>query len=239
MRSRSTFPPGAWTFVEAATGYVTRDGLTFDQTVDEIIAHRKKNPRFNLSTNRETVEQQLDKYTASRLARIPGAEVYIQQETGASIPFEQAPLQAGRLGGGLAAGLAAIRKVSVGVPVLLSWLGSGLKPVDQVKAEGRAVVCAGCPKNSPEGWFDWWTGQIAAMVKDTMEIKAKLKLNTSRDQDIHVCTACRCHLETKVWTPLEHIADNLSEKARSELNTADPRCWILSELEETEKVGTV
>lgn len=228
LKSRSTLPPGGWVYRQAETNWASAFGLTFDETVDAIIAHRRANPRFNLSTDWATVAVELEVYTEKRLLQIPGAKIYLT----ASDPKPERPSHLAQPvhQGGVAAG--AKPSIVAGIPVLINWLGDGLRPVDQALAEGRAAVCAGgngrekCPQNQAGDWRRWFTEPVAAVLKMQMEIKADKNLSTTNDDKLGVCDACACELHLKVWSPIRHITDNMNEATKARL---DPRCWITKE----------
>lgn len=229
LKSRETLPPGGFVYRQAQTNWTLPFGLAFDQAVDAIIKHRKANPRFNLSTDWNAVASELESFTEARLMRIPGAEIYL----GAPDPKPAGPHQPSPA---LDAAVAGTNSPSIqaGIPVLINWLGEGLKPVLPELAVARAAICAGdpndpqskCPQNKLGDWKHWFTGPIAATLKLQMQIKNHMKLFTPSDGRLNVCAACACELKLKVWTPLKHIKEHLEDDMRRRL---DERCWILHE----------
>lgn len=119
-----------------------------------------------------------------------------------------------------------LKRVAAGVGVLLDWLGSGGKPVDQAVAEHRANVCATCPRNDGGDWKSFFTGKIADKIKKQLEIKNDLSLRTSQDDKLTVCSACDCPLPLKVFTPISHVLAHTSDEVKARLH---PNCWVLHE----------
>lgn len=221
LKSRDTLPPQGWVFVQPQTGWRAPFGLTFDQTVDAIIKHRSANPRFNLSLDWNTVANELEWHTVARLMNVKGGETYL---TGTNPPKPSSPHS---LVASSDAGVAGAKpKITAGIPVLINWLGHGLRPVEQTLAETRAGICATCPQNQKGDWKHFFTEIVASVLRLQIEIKNDMNLHTSHDQQLNVCQACLCELPLKVWTPLYHITDHLPDDMRSRL---DPRCWILHE----------
>jgi hypothetical protein len=59
-----------------------------------------------------------------------------------------------------------------------------------------------------------------------MEIKNRMELHVTNENKLYTCSACRCVLATKVWTPLKHITDHTKPETLEKL---DARCWIWKE----------
>jgi hypothetical protein len=114
-----------------------------------------------------------------------------------------------------------------GAVALVEWVGSDKHPVSLGLAEQRAVRCVACRLNRPaKGWADTVAAATARSVKAAFKIKSQLELETSRDRDLGVCSACDCPLKLKVWAPLSHILEYTSEDVLANL---DSNCWILRE----------
>lgn len=122
--------------------------------------------------------------------------------------------------------VAGIKRISAGIGVLLEWLGSGAKPVENRLAEARAAICATCPKNDGGDWKAYFTGPIADKIRTQLEIKNDLQLKTSMDDKLTVCSGCDCPLPLKVHTPLNHVLAHTNDDVKKRL---DPRCWVLHE----------
>lgn len=213
---RSKWPPGGWQYYQPQTGWEAPEPLanTFQQQVQNIIKHRKANPRFGLSLDEIAVADELDDYTCARLRHhIKFCEV---QKKSIS-PVSQ-----------LSSLLRKSVELVAGVEpsALEDWLGADKKPVPEQQAHRRAAVCAVCPQNVTKGWRDWLTAPVAFGIHKYIEAKNNLKLTTPSDDMLGVCKVCRCHLPLKVHVPLKYIVENTDEETFAEL---DSKCWVLSE----------
>lgn len=187
-------------------------------------AHRRANPQFKLSTNLGMIQNEVDQENAARVAAMPNAESYIINDQGA-IPFQVAPDQTSRL----QAVAAAVRKVKSGAEVLLSWEKSGDRPVEQSHAEARALVCATCPKNEKGDFTRWFTVPFSELIRKQVQRLTELKLQTSLDDKLNVCSGCLCPLRLKIWTPAKHVLEHLTPEIEKDLQQENPRCWVLQE----------
>ncbi len=219
--NRHTTPPGGWVFRQPETNWVapTPIGSTFSQTVMLIIAMRKKNPaitaKHKLATNVEAVGTELEKYNRKRLG-LP--------ET-AQVPFsEPRRSHAGKVADAAGVsrmdGMAGLKRAAAGTAVVVDWLTSGGNPVSQELANKRAAICAECPKNVPGAWY---TTAPAQLIKETLEARKDLKLETPFDDRLKSCDVCRCLMRLKVWTPLEHIVGRTKAEVMAEFPA---HCWI-------------
>lgn len=230
IRDRNTWPTGGWIFYQPETNWWAPDPMSnsFNSQVTNIIGHRSKNPRFNLSTDRTVVENDLDQYTCARLGNNPqwcmgkGAfanESDAQKKTGTTIHNPKPE--------GLVARLAArSRQIRDGERIIASWLGDSMAPVSQSLADDRAMACLSCPLHDSGNWFDHFTGSIAEAVLDIARVKTTLGLVSTNESGLGTCKACGCHLATKVWIPLRHIKENTSDEILNELHA---KCWIKTE----------
>ena len=160
---------------------------------------------------------------------MPGTESYIVED---SLGKPYPPSSTARTGrGGVAALAGSVKRLGAGIGVLVDWVGSGGKPVSVAIAVSRAAVCKDCPKNKKSAWTEWATAPIAAKIKDQLGMCETMRLSTPYDADLHTCSACLCWLPLKVWTPLEHITDHMSNEVKADLH---PSCWILHEAHEIE-----
>lgn len=223
LRNRNNFPPGGFPYFQAETGWSATLYIGFDAVVSEIISHRRANPRFKLPTDRATVEHTLEQYTVARLQSIPGGQAYLIEGSPAPPPGSFTPPPQRRPPAAAVANK--VDQIKTGVGTLMSWLGSGLKPVDQATAERRAKICTTCPLNQPSGTFSL-SPAIGEAVKLMMQARAELRLSTSHDAKLETCEACLCHLKTKVFVPIEYVWKNMKPEVAAAL---DPGCWILSE----------
>jgi hypothetical protein len=223
LKSRTTWPPGGWLFLEPATGWRAPTGLTFDQVVKAIIEHRLRNRQHQLATDHNTVAQQLDDYTCARLKNNSHWCAKTNSE-----PF-QVPLPAPSLRAeakNVVGGVRFFENVTAGIKLWLDWFGDG-KPVDKNIAENRAQICSTCPQNDKTGnVLEWFTGIAAKEIMAIFSVLKDLNLATSKDEELKVCQACDCPLKAKVWTPLQIIKKHLTKER---LDRLDPRCWIRHE----------
>ncbi len=230
LRNRNNFPPGGFPFYQPETGWSASQHIGFDAVVSEIIAHRRANPRFNLSTDKSAVEAELERYTDARLQSIPGGEQYLIAGAPMAPPgsFTPPPYRPRNAGGVVPSG-SLKDQIKTGIGTLIGWLGDGLKPVSQELATKRAETCLGCPKNQPSNKLSL-SPAIGDAVKLMMQAKAEMKLSTPHDEKLMTCAACLCSLPTKVFVPLEHVWRNMKPEVVKDL---DAGCWILSERNKT------
>lgn len=225
LRNRNVNTPVGFLFMQPQMNWDASravPGATLQGIARAVLELRKANPyvtqKHGLSTDLATIMDEVDAYTATVCA-LRGFTNYI---TG-NEPPKPLPLPAPSR---FAAAVEGVKRVAAGVGVLLSWLGSGAKPVEKTLAESRARVCATCPQNGAGDWKARFTGEAAEQIKQQLGIKNDLKLSTPLDGDLRVCLACDCQLQLKVWCPLEHILKHTSDETKSRL---DPRCWLISE----------
>lgn len=223
LKSRTTWPPKGWMFLEPSTGWRAPTGLTFDQTVRAIIGHRTNNRQYRLATDYDVVAQQLDDYTCARLKNDPHWCADHRPES-FTVPLPRRSLRAEA--GSVAAGSRFLANTSAGIKLWIDWFGEG-KPVDKPLAEKRAEICAGCPQNDRKGnILEWFTGIAAKEILAIFSALKDLNLSTSKDDVLKVCQACDCPLKAKVWAPLHIIKKHLS---KDRFDRLDPQCWIRHE----------
>jgi len=197
--------------------------MMFNQVVDAIIAHRKANPRFNLPTDRASVDNELEQYTVARLLKIRGGDAWLTADNPGEPDPKARRLPLPRRGASVVEG---VKRKGVGIKIIMDWLGSGGKPVDQLKAETRAINCSLCPMNVEMNLADVLTAAAAEAVHQTVEAKNQMALRTKYDDSLKVCGACDCKLDLKIWTPISHI---IKETTKEALDRLDPKCWVLAE----------
>lgn len=217
-------PPSGFLFSQPETGWSAPQWLSFQDTVLHIIRHRKANPRFNLATDIETVEWELEAFTIKRLQSMKGVESYLLDNGNANIPpkpnFQEPP----RAKSGVA--VEAVKRTAAGVGILLEWLGDGGKPVAPELASERAKTCSSCPENKRGNLGDFFTTQASEIIRKQLEIKNDLKLSTAHDGGLHICAICLCPLKLKVHTPIQHIQEHTSAEVEKQLPT---HCWMVKE----------
>lgn len=115
------------------------------------------------------------------------------------------------------------KKIMPGISTIVSWLGDGLKPVDQATADHRASICARCENNVQMEGMQKAIGTVGDILHSIMEAKNHMKLVTPHDPMLHQCSACLCVLSTKVWAPSKHIVDGINPDVVLKLSS---QCWI-------------
>jgi len=221
LKSRREACIDGFQFVDAAISDQVMKNWDFESLVGEVQSRRAANPRFGLTTDLNSIRQEVDQANALRMLSIRNADSYIVSDPG-PLPNRAAlrsPSWQGAVGGA--------KKVVAGMGVLKDWLGAGGVPVVKEKSEGRSAVCAVCPQNQPGNLLAIFTQPVAERIKAQIAMKLDMNLATTNDAKLNVCQACWCPLELKVHTPLEHIVEHLSDEVKAKL---DPACWILKEM---------
>jgi hypothetical protein len=226
LKNRQVFTPVGFQFMQPEMSWDSTKavpGATLSGIARAVQQLRQANPhltqKHNLSTDYATICDEVDEYTAAVCVSV-GAMNFVQGDS----PPKTSAFRSGASRFAAAAG--GVKRFAAGVGVLLSWLGSGGRPVEPQLAERRAVTCADCPQNGPGDWKARFTGSAAQEIQQQLGIKNDLKLATAKDDVLQVCNACDCVLKLKVWCPLEHILKGTTPEIKARL---DPRCWILSE----------
>jgi len=216
--SETRTPNGGWQFLQPQTKWTldrkskpSSVSVTLDQAAELLQKHRMQNPQFELNSDFGAVRDEIIIFNRARLGLPPPGQFpnAIPQQRGA------AAVVADR-----------VSKTAAGIRLVKQWLGDGLKPVDPVKAQARAAICATCPKNQKGDFLQRLNALAARELKLLMQMKTEFKLATVYDEKLQVCGACDCDLKLKCWAPLNHILNNTSETVRADL---DPRCWVLHE----------
>lgn len=225
LKSRTEHPPYSFQFLQPETGQTTPFVGSFNFVVEQVITLRMANPflaeRHGWRTDVAGVEAEVDAYNTARCIAGGWLNFVVMDDTAPPAPTYVMPEKkkpwASAVGG-------SVKRVAAGVAVLVEWLGSGAKPVEQSLADTRAAICAGCPKNDGGDFTKYFTEPIANTIRTQLEIRGDLQLRTGHDDKLTVCSACDCPLKLKVWAPLEHVIAHTSEDTKTKL---DPRCWIL------------
>lgn len=130
--------------------------------------------------------------------------------------------------------LAEIQNTAKGAVVLADWLGPGGVPVEQRKADDRAIHCVfgnegkPCPNNKSPNWWDKVKGSIAAAIRDMLEVKNHAKMEAAYEKDLNMCSACGCCLKLKVWVPIDHVKRVVPKE---ELTNLPTYCWMRQEIQ--------
>lgn len=212
--NRHTFPAGGgWTFRQPQTGWVNPMAMVgFDASVKAIVAHRKANPaitsKHKLSTDPFTVASELERYTKLRLGIPEPAPPSFFWKSSSHLPAR------------VVAAAVEIKKAAEGAAVPIDWFKSGGMPVNKELAEKRAAICVACPKNVAGNWF---IESAAEIVKEVIELRGDIKLETSHDADLKSCDVCTCLMRLKCHTPLQFILKNTKAEV---LEQFPNNCWI-------------
>jgi len=224
LKSLTVHPPHGFSYIEPAAGMKKPFTGSFNSVVNQVSSLRRANKylaeKNGWALDKAGIEYDVEQQNVARCIAHGWTE-FLQSEAVAAPP-PQGDLKKNPFG----SAVGAVKRVAAGVGVLLEWLGSGGKPVEQSLAEHRANVCSTCPKNDGGPWTSYFTKPMADKIRTQIEIKNDLALRTSQDEKLTVCSACDCPLQLKVHTPLSHILSHTTDEVRKKL---DPRCWILSE----------
>lgn len=222
LKNRRNCPINGFQYRQPETGAEFKD-WDFETTVNQVIAHRKQNPRFSLNTDPGTVREEVDHANALRMLAIAGAENFIITDSvdgGGPDPKARASRSVWQSAVGGA------KKLAAGANVLHDWLGAGGQAVPAPLSAARGETCSRCPKNGKGDWTRFFTEPASQQIKRKLAIKNDLAMATPYDAQLGVCEACLCPLPLKVHTPLEHILKHMSGEVRAAL---DAGCWVLSE----------
>lgn len=226
LKSRTEHPPYSFQFLQPETGQAAPFVGSFNHVVEQVITLRMANPflceRHGWRTDVPGVEAEVDAYNTARCIAGGWLNFVVMDDDGPPAPLYVMPPPAQKK----TSVVARVRNVAAGVSVLLEWLGSGAKPVDQSLADARAATCATCPKNSGGDIVAYFTQPIADKIRTQLEIRGDLQLRTPHDEKLTICSGCDCPLKLKVWVPLDHVLAHTSEVTKTQL---DQRCWILNE----------
>lgn len=238
LLNRRIFVPGGWFFYQPQTNWPPDPnsffaGMTFDQAVAKIIEHRKANPRFNLTVDPEEVAAELDLFTCFRLNFDPN---FCRGGIGDAVlkKAPPSPLSLTEASGPKSASVVeGVKRVAIGIGVLLEFLGSGGKAVDPELSRKRSWVCAhggpvetACPHNQPKDILSVFTVPAANLLHRQLELKNKMKLETPDDAALGICGVCSCVLSLKVHVPLKHVTKHMSADL---LEQFPDFCWIKKE----------
>lgn len=238
MKSRQVFPPGGWEYLQPQTGWSVPRDSGFEEAVRALMAHRRANAwvtqQNKLSTDYNTVANEVDEYNAAKCLAHPGWEHFVGNPEPPKSWTPSAFSLRRRVEG--VAGANHIRRTAAGIRLVADWVGTGLKPVEKEVAERRGGVCVTCPNNTNPNWIQKLDAALAAEIKTLVEIKNDLKLSTIHDKNLLSCSLCDCYMPLKVWAPIEHIWANSPQSVKDDLSkvvTSDKhRCWVVQEAEQ-------
>lgn len=217
LKSRTQCPPDGFRYIQKEMGWKSWEAnpttqWDFNLLCQSVQRLRIQNPRFKLNTSLAAIADEVDMQNALRVAARPNTEIYLVRD---DQPPKFWPPQL----------IQAAGRVVAGVESLANWWGAGGEPVNNMKAEFRAGICAECPQNGKGDLTSWFTLPASRFLMRKFKERSEAGYKTSHDASLGVCLACSCPLKLKVHCPLEHI--EMTEESKAAL---DPRCWILSEL---------
>ncbi len=224
--------PNGMKFLQPETTWKPRSQYpSFDSIVSGLIAHRLSRPDLvaskNWATDYDSVAAEVDAFNALLCAR-HGWNDYITDGQGeAPPPKPQALLQQEK--SAIAAAADKAKKIWGGIKTLNDWIDSGAPPVPQATSEGRAAICASCPKNGQGDFTSWFTKPAADAIGKQIEKLGQMKLKTPHDANLNICEVCLCPLKLKVHTPKEFIKAHMPIEVLNELRRVDG-CWIPKEV---------
>ena len=234
LADRKKLPPGGLRFYQPETNWFPTPHSGFEETVAQIVAHRSRNPhlaqRYGWATERDKVAVELDDFN-TKVCMEMGWKEYVASDNPPEAPAVKHP--GGFTDKQISGSLSAVKRLAAGAALLMDWEESGQPPVAKELAESRAATCVlrpnglPCPKNSTEELSAWFTVPVASAIKSRLARLHEMKLTTSYDDKLKVCSACLCPLGLKVHTPIDLIKKRLKPEVIAEL---DPQCWILKEL---------
>lgn len=219
LKDRNKFPPGGFRYYAPQTNFSIQPWVSFDVAVQQIVAHRKANPHQcavnGWSTDPATVARELDEYNV-KVCQSMNWDQFITEGGFEDIQNPKTNL--------LSQLRKSVRRVVAGVETIKEWDIEGGTLVPQDEAERRARICVTCEKNAPGDLTSWFTEPAAQLIKRKLEARNNLKIYTSHDDQLGVCTACACPLKLKCHTPLEVINAKMPAEDRAQLWE---HCWIL------------
>lgn len=225
MKSLTAHPPYSFRFLQPETGQSQEFEGSFHHVVEQTMILRQANPflaeRHGWRIDQAGVEFDVEQYNVARMIAGGWLDFIVQEEPSTAPLYVMPPPSQKKTS---VAGLGSVKRVAAGVALLVEWLGSGAKAVEQSLADSRASICVDCPKNDGGDWTAYFTKPIADKIRTQLEIRGDLQLRTPHDDKLTVCSACDCPLKLKVWTPMDHILAHTSDDTKTKL---DPRCWIL------------
>lgn len=211
--NRHTFPPQGWTFMQPQTRWQNPMAMVgFDASVNAIIAHRRANKaitvKHRLATEYDAVAEELERYTRLRIGvPLPAPPSFFWQSS-SHLPSR------------VVAAAANIKRAAEGAAVPVDWFRNGGMPVARDLAERRASICVQCPKNVAGNWF---IEAGAEIIKEIIELRGDITLETSFDSGLKSCDVCQCLMRLKCHTPLQFILRNTKKDV---LEQFPKHCWI-------------
>lgn len=243
LKSRLEAPPGGF-WVSVPEARYNQQFWDFQSAVSALMRLIQSNPgirsRFpQLPRDRAAAETYVDQQNAMRVSAINGAGSYItttatnvaaQSLPPPSFPRPQHPAKSWPSAAGESKPASKapswFAQLGTGIKTIADWLGQDGKPVAAEVSERRAAVCAICSLNKQGDLLTVFTKPAANLIRRQLEERKQLKLSTSKDALLGVCSACGCPLKLKLHVPLEIIKAHTPSEQEGNL---DPGCWIRHE----------
>lgn len=214
--------PNGFRFLQPETGWQSQPWASFDTIVRTLIGHRNANPylvtKHSWATDYESVANEVDAYN-TKLCEQHGWLDFITPNIIGDAGAPKLVRSRNQLGG--------LQAVAVGAESIAEFTKDGAPHVSHEQAEGRAAVCAVCPKNGKGDWTHYFTEPISNAIREALGFFQKHQYTTSHDAVLKVCEACNCPLPFLVHFPVETKYKRMSDEAKADL---DPQCWILKEM---------
>lgn len=212
LRQRNKQIPNGVFYYEPRTKWRSSPG-SFDNVVQQIIAHRNANAWLGLPTDTATVSNQLDAFAANVCQQMGWTDYIIG---GDPAPPSLPPQSLG----------SRLVNVAGASPVLVDWLASGAEAVPSDLANKRAATCADCPLNEKGDLLRFFTLPVTEAIRKALNSRREMKLETPDDYRLGICSGCDCPLRLKIHMPIERVRSKLKPEIQARL---DPRCWITKE----------
>src|SRR5262245_35437368 len=231
MKSRQMPPPTGegWVYYDPISRWKSPPWQSFDQLAqllsDYRTAHKDAYARAGLPIDFESCAEAVDQYNANLCARMGWSHLIDPggPDPNSSAPQRQTGIQK------LVAAVGQVNQLVKGYKALKDWKQSEDPPVPAEMSEARAATCVQCPQNQPGNFTDFFTIPLSEAIHKDIEEAQQRGLKTTHDTKLHVCKACLCPLQLKVHTPIQYIAEAMTEEAKAKLREGK-NCWILDEL---------
>lgn len=195
---------------------------SFQVICDGLRTARMANPGLSaskgLSTDPNVIAEEVDSHIAATLEAL-GQTDFITGSAGgaAQVPFPQPQHRPA---------FNVLKSAAGASGIIVEWISSGAEAVPQDQAEYRASVCAACPLNEKGDWTSFFTVPVSAAIRAALNKRSEMKLSTSFDEKLNVCSACLCPMKLKVHVPLEKFISKMSQESKNSLHEL---CWIKKE----------
>lgn len=231
LKNRQMQIPGSLQFYLPQTKWKPRANSSFGGIVEGLLHHLQGNPhvakQLGWPLTFDFLADKVDEYNAT-LCQKMGWTQYIEEVTAPAggrgrVPFPTAHSSAVNNPKGV---LAPLKNVAVGVVNIADMFGPDGPISDKALAEARAAKCAGCELNEKGDWTHYFTMPISKALKKALAFVKDQGMETSRDGELRVCTACDCPCGLKIWARRDHI---ISHMPPEQMNALVPDCWIKTE----------